>query len=80
MGKKILAQIMAGYSTALFAYGQTGSGKTTSMMGDPISPTERGILPRLLDDLFARASGNLIKCSIIEVLFLEVVVTFCSTL
>eukprot|EP00391_Amoebophrya_sp_Ameob2_P003883 CAMPEP_0179009938 /NCGR_PEP_ID=MMETSP0795-20121207/16537_1 /TAXON_ID=88552 /ORGANISM="Amoebophrya sp., Strain Ameob2" /LENGTH=1119 /DNA_ID=CAMNT_0020705165 /DNA_START=259 /DNA_END=3618 /DNA_ORIENTATION=- len=52
MGRSILEVVEDGYNAALFAYGQTGSGKTTSIMGDMNPPKERGILPRLLFDLF----------------------------
>jgi hypothetical protein len=47
-----------GYNCCIFAYGQTGAGKTFSVLGsladltaDPYCDS-RGILPRLLEDLF----------------------------
>lgn len=42
----------SGFNTATFAYGQTGAGKTTSMLGEFQPPESRGILPRLLEDIF----------------------------
>ncbi|KAF6779684.1 hypothetical protein AHF37_00746 [Paragonimus kellicotti] len=49
--------VLKGYNATLFAYGQTGSGKTYSMgtcavqsMSDP----ENGIVPRMVQDIFAR--------------------------
>ncbi|CAD7931038.1 unnamed protein product [Amoebophrya sp. A25] len=53
MGKKrLLTEVRDGFNCSLFAYGQTGSGKTTSIMGEMNPPEERGILPRVLHDLF----------------------------
>ena len=36
----------------IFAYGQTGSGKTYTMMGRPGSPTEKGLIPRSVEQIF----------------------------
>jgi hypothetical protein len=49
VGQPLLNDLMNGYNGCLFAYGQTGSGKTYSM---------QGILPRLLDELFARIESE----------------------
>eukprot|EP00949_MAST-11_sp_MAST-11-sp1_P003249 g3249.t1 len=69
---------LSGLNTACIAYGQTGSGKTHTMFGpgfdiSPESrqqkaqwmcqPSEYGIVPRLLDSLFARLH---MKCDDIE--------------
>eukprot|EP00392_Amoebophrya_sp_AT5.2_P001076 g1078.t1 len=73
LGKKVLATVTDGYSAALFAYGQTGSGKTTSVMGNLDVEEERGVLPRLLIDLFksfdAKKAGvaKQVRCSILEI-------------
>ncbi|NXN91305.1 KIF14 protein, partial [Rhinopomastus cyanomelas] len=47
----LLARAFEGYNACLFAYGQTGSGKSYTMMG---FEEDRGIIPRLCEDLFAR--------------------------
>ncbi|XP_071666427.1 kinesin-like protein KIF14 isoform X2 [Patagioenas fasciata] len=47
----LLERALEGYNTCLFAYGQTGSGKSYTMMG---FDEERGIIPRLCEDLFTR--------------------------
>ncbi|ORC87952.1 putative kinesin [Trypanosoma theileri] len=56
IGPRMYESAMTGFNSCLFAYGQTGSGKTHSMMGPPegftINSTDRGILPRLCEDLF----------------------------
>ncbi|XP_052522552.1 kinesin-like protein KIF14 [Tympanuchus pallidicinctus] len=47
----LLERAFEGYNTCLFAYGQTGSGKSYTMMG---FGEDRGIIPRLCEDLFTR--------------------------
>lgn len=50
--------IMQGFNCCVFAYGQTGAGKTFSILGhagelsEDLYNPKRGILPRLLSDLF----------------------------
>ena len=39
-------------------YGQTGSGKTFTMMGDPHSYRNRGILPRAIGQMFAHVASK----------------------
>ncbi|KAF5402452.1 Kinesin motor domain protein [Paragonimus heterotremus] len=49
--------VLKGYNATLFAYGQTGSGKTYSMgtcAVHSISDSENGIVPRMVEDIFAR--------------------------
>lgn len=45
----LLGHVLQGYNGCIFAYGQTGSGKTYSMVG---TETERGLIPRIADNLF----------------------------
>ncbi|KAK9462128.1 P-loop containing nucleoside triphosphate hydrolase protein [Lipomyces oligophaga] len=45
--------ILHGYNGTVFAYGQTGSGKSYSMMGPDIESSERGIIPRIVQQIFA---------------------------
>ena len=54
VAKDCVASVMAGFNSTIFAYGQTGSGKTYTMTGGPHAYAERGIIPRVLNDLFAR--------------------------
>ena len=54
LGSQILQDVFDGYNACLFAYGQTGAGKSFSMMGIYGSDQERGIIPRLCEDLFSR--------------------------
>ncbi|CAJ1356747.1 unnamed protein product, partial [Effrenium voratum] len=54
LGQAILDNAMDGFNNTLFAYGQTGSGKTHSVLGEYDPPENRGLLPRILQDLFRR--------------------------
>ena len=58
IGKSMLATSLQGYNICIFAYGQTGSGKSYTMMGDSRSETEKGIIPRLCEDLFKTIDRN----------------------
>ncbi|EKX40366.1 hypothetical protein GUITHDRAFT_49045, partial [Guillardia theta CCMP2712] len=49
LGKFALDNAVSGYNVCLFAYGQTGSGKSYSMIGEE---DEKGIVPRVVQDLF----------------------------
>ncbi|GFZ12464.1 kinesin 2 [Actinidia rufa] len=49
---QLVQSALDGYKVCIFAYGQTGSGKTYTMMGRPGSPTEKGLIPRSLEQIF----------------------------
>ncbi|KIR37533.1 kinesin [Cryptococcus deuterogattii 99/473] len=52
--KGIVEDVMTGFNGTLFCYGQTGSGKTFTMMGADIeNPSLRGIIPRIVEQIFA---------------------------
>ncbi|OLY79593.1 Kinesin-like protein klpA [Smittium mucronatum] len=52
---QLIQSALDGYSVCIFAYGQTGSGKTFTMEGpDKInSPSDKGIIPRALEQIYA---------------------------
>ena len=60
LGSRLLEHIFRGYNACIMAYGQTGSGKTYTMMGPSessegvTSQTERGLIPRMCQELFDR--------------------------
>eukprot|EP01012_Entosiphon_sulcatum_P067431 TRINITY_DN97136_c0_g1_i1.p1 TRINITY_DN97136_c0_g1~~TRINITY_DN97136_c0_g1_i1.p1 ORF type:complete len:891 (-),score=128.06 TRINITY_DN97136_c0_g1_i1:24-2696(-) len=54
LGPRLLDCVLSGCNACLLAYGQTASGKTYTMMGDLDGWSERGVIPRLCEDLFAR--------------------------
>ncbi|KAK0974256.1 hypothetical protein LTS01_014229 [Friedmanniomyces endolithicus] len=45
--------VLAGYNGTVFAYGQTGSGKTYTMMGDITNDSGKGIIPRIVGQIFS---------------------------
>ena len=50
--------ILNGYNGTVFAYGQTGSGKSFTMMGADIDDDiTRGIIPRIVEQIFASISA-----------------------
>ncbi|OQR88135.1 hypothetical protein ACHHYP_20330 [Achlya hypogyna] len=51
----LLDSFFAGYNATIFAYGQTGSGKTFTM-GTDFGGTEPGVIPQVMDAVFARAA------------------------
>merc|ERR1719329_446870 len=52
LGEEMKECILNGYNTCLLAYGQTGSGKTFSILGNDKAPENRGLLPRIVGELF----------------------------
>lgn len=72
LGRPLLDNAFGGYNNCIFAYGQTGSGKSYSMMG---SSTDRGIIPRICEDMFVRIdqlrAATDTSCTI-EVSYLEI--------
>eukprot|EP00449_Zooxanthella_nutricula_P025494 CAMPEP_0198524968 /NCGR_PEP_ID=MMETSP1462-20131121/23062_1 /TAXON_ID=1333877 /ORGANISM="Brandtodinium nutriculum, Strain RCC3387" /LENGTH=1454 /DNA_ID=CAMNT_0044254711 /DNA_START=56 /DNA_END=4420 /DNA_ORIENTATION=- len=52
IGVPILENALDAYNGCLFAYGQTSSGKSHSIMGDPSSGADKGVLPRACERLF----------------------------
>ena len=48
--------VLAGYNGCVLAYGQTGSGKSHTMMGT--AGRERGVIPRIVEHLFAEKSPD----------------------
>uniref|UniRef100_A0A7S4RWC9 Kinesin motor domain-containing protein n=1 Tax=Alexandrium monilatum TaxID=311494 RepID=A0A7S4RWC9_9DINO len=53
VGFPILENAFNALNGCLLAYGQTGSGKSYSVLGDTSSETEKGILPRACETVFA---------------------------
>ncbi|CAH9083543.1 unnamed protein product [Cuscuta europaea] len=49
---QLVQSALDGYKVCIFAYGQTGSGKTYTMMGNPGSRDQQGLIPRTLEQVF----------------------------
>ena len=55
LGARLVEDIMAGYNGTIFAYGQSVSGKTYTMYGEDIfDEQKKGIIPRILNEIFDR--------------------------
>ncbi|CAK9189601.1 unnamed protein product [Sphagnum troendelagicum] len=62
VGLPMVENCLAGFNSSIFAYGQTGSGKTHTMWGqmpgsnsaDYVPTEDRGITPRIFEQLFSR--------------------------
>ena len=52
-----LDYLLKGFNSTIIAYGQTGTGKTFTMEGDFKSKRNRGIIPRMLQDLFLKTDA-----------------------
>ena len=50
--KETVDDVLQGYNGTIFAYGQTGSGKTYTMMGPNIEDEQRGMIPRITQQIF----------------------------
>ena len=55
VGRPIVRDVLGGLNACILAYGQTGSGKSHTMFGPDRceDPNERGIIPKLMGELFA---------------------------
>jgi len=68
-GRRMLDHMLDGFGTCVFAYGQTGTGKSTTIVGLMSPPSEQGLLPRLLNDIFdacekMRSEGAEVNCKL----------------
>ncbi len=72
----LVEQCFEGYNSAILAYGQTGSGKTYTMgtaSSRKIPCEERGILPRVIENIFSEVQRNSVKYRYsIKATFLEI--------
>jgi hypothetical protein len=68
----IVENVVAGYNGTIFAYGQTGCGKTFSMMGDPRSEQNKGIIPRTFSQIMSVVAEKSDCQFMVRVSFLEI--------
>lgn len=52
VGAEALGGIFMGYNVAILCYGNTGAGKTHTMFGDVAVEENKGLIPRILEELF----------------------------
>jgi len=50
--RSTVEDVMNGYNGTVFAYGQTGAGKSYTMMGDMDDSIKKGIIPRIMEQIF----------------------------
>lgn len=72
VAKDCVQSVVAGFNSTIFAYGQTGSGKTYSITGGTRAYEERGIIPRVLSDLFERIEQQSAAKYLVYLSFLEI--------
>ena len=53
-----LEYLIKGFNSTIIAYGQTGTGKTHTMEGDQKDKTQKGLIPRVLEDIFVRMNTD----------------------
>ncbi|RLV93386.1 Kinesin heavy chain [Spathaspora sp. JA1] len=54
----IVDDLLNGYNGTVLAYGQTGSGKSHTIMGPTLDYSEKGIVPRISEEIFARINNG----------------------
>lgn len=52
VAKPSLLDVVNGYNSTIFTYGQSGSGKTHTMYGSIYDDEYKGVIPRIIDNLF----------------------------
>ncbi|RMD44444.1 hypothetical protein DV735_g693, partial [Chaetothyriales sp. CBS 134920] len=50
--RSTVEDVMKGYNGTVFAYGQTGAGKSYTMMGEMDDAVKKGIIPRIIEQMF----------------------------
>jgi len=66
--------LFKGYNACCFAYGQTGSGKTYTMGSSTLmpGPSEQGVIPKVMQDIFQRIAAAQDTDFIVRVGFVEI--------
>lgn len=72
IAKEVVDSTLDGYNGTIFAYGQTGSGKTYTISGPPGGYSERGIIPRSLEYIFAETKRRANYRWRVEVSYMEI--------
>jgi len=58
VGAPILSAVLQGYNGTILAYGQTGAGKTHTLLNASGAPSEAGLVPRLVAELFVKVQSD----------------------
>ncbi|MEW5311852.1 MAG: hypothetical protein WDW38_003536 [Sanguina aurantia] len=71
-GAELLGRAMDGFNGTIMCYGQTGAGKTFTMSGGKLGYKQRGLVPRLLTQLFADMRAVQDRSCTVSVQYLEI--------
>jgi len=72
VAKDIIQSCLEGYSGTIFCYGQTGAGKTFTMSGSSLDYKYRGIMPRVISNLFQEIQSRYEQSITFRVSYLEI--------
>ena len=75
VGEEVLGSLFCGYNCCIIAYGNTGSGKTHTIMGE--QGTQRGLVPRTLEQLFSILRQHPWRESKVQVSYVQI---YCNKL
>uniref|UniRef100_A0A8C8ATE8 Kinesin-like protein n=1 Tax=Otus sunia TaxID=257818 RepID=A0A8C8ATE8_9STRI len=68
VAEKLVSEALIGYNGTIMCYGQTGAGKTYTMMGATAEYKHRGIIPRVIQQVFkATAHSVRVRVSYLEI-------------
>ncbi|KAL4478853.1 hypothetical protein ABPG72_009679 [Tetrahymena utriculariae] len=73
VGEEVIYEVFLGYNGTIFTYGVTGSGKTHTMFGNITDSIQKGIIPRICNQIFDLVENDeegtefIINCSMLEI-------------
>ncbi|KAG4087315.1 kinesin-domain-containing protein [Neocallimastix lanati (nom. inval.)] len=71
-GSPILKSLIDGYNGTILAYGQTGAGKTYTMTGTTENYVHRGLIPRIISQLYKEISNKTQMAITVRISYLEI--------
>ncbi|KAG4107703.1 kinesin-domain-containing protein [Neocallimastix lanati (nom. inval.)] len=71
-GVPILKSLIDGYNGTILAYGQTGAGKTYTMTGTTENYVHRGLIPRIISQLYKEIANKTQMAITVRISYLEI--------
>jgi len=71
-GAPILKSLIDGYNGTILAYGQTGAGKTYTMTGTTENYVQRGLIPRMISQLYKEIANKTQMAITVRISYLEI--------
>ncbi|ORX83534.1 kinesin-domain-containing protein [Anaeromyces robustus] len=71
-GAPILKSLIDGYNGTILAYGQTGAGKTYTMTGTTENYVHRGLIPRMISQLYKEIANKTQMAITVRISYLEI--------